>query len=60
MPRRRFLLSLLIAPIACPGCDGADAVVVDTKTGEKRSRKMEELKSRAESQRKSSGSARRR
>jgi hypothetical protein len=44
--RRSFALSLLLAPMTCLGC-GGDGVVVDTKVGDKRRQKMEDLKKKA-------------
>ncbi len=44
--RRSFALSLLIAPMACLGC-GGDVVVVDTKAGDKRRQRVEELQKKA-------------
>jgi hypothetical protein len=50
--RRFFILSMLVAPMTCPGC-GGDSVVVNTKVGEKRSQKMEDLKKKADLKRQS-------
>jgi hypothetical protein len=50
--RRSFLLASLIAPMACLGCSG-NAVAIDTKAGEKRRRKMEDLQMKANQQRNS-------
>jgi hypothetical protein len=44
--RRSVLLATLIAPMACLGCSGK-AVEIDTKAGEKRRRKMEDLQKKA-------------
>jgi hypothetical protein len=44
--RRSVLLSTLIAPLACLGC-GGPTVEVDTKAGEKRRQKMEDLQKKA-------------
>jgi len=52
LTRRSFALSLLIAPMACPGC-GGDIVSVNEKTGEKRRQKIEDLQKRADLARKS-------
>jgi hypothetical protein len=56
--RRSLVLSLLIAPMTCLGC-GAGGVTIDTKIGEKRSRKMEDLKKRAELKRQATKDKRR-
>jgi hypothetical protein len=45
--RRLFALSLLLAPMACLGCGGEGVVVVDTKAGERRRKKLEDLKEKA-------------
>jgi hypothetical protein len=44
--RRAFALSLLVAPMACLGC-GGESATVNTKVGEKRRRKMENLQQKA-------------
>jgi hypothetical protein len=46
VPRRTFVLSLLIMPMSCLGC-GGDGVTVNTAVGEKRSQKMEDFRKRA-------------
>ena len=50
--RRSFTLSLLIAPLACLGC-GGESVSVNTKAGDKRRQKIEDLQKRADLKRKS-------
>jgi hypothetical protein len=55
--RRGFILSLLAAPAGCAGC-GADSAVVDTKVGGRRSRKMEDLKTKADLRRQATKKAR--
>ena len=52
--RRSFVLSILVAPMASLGC-GGDSVTVDTKAGERRRQKIEDLKNRAKLKRKSAG-----
>jgi hypothetical protein len=50
--RLSFVLSILIAPMVSLGC-GGDSVTVDTKAGERRRQKMEDLKNKAKLTRKS-------
>ncbi len=52
LTRRCFALSLLFAPLACPGC-GGDPVLADPKVGQKRREKMEGFQKKAELNRKS-------
>jgi hypothetical protein len=55
--RRSFVVSLLIAPMACLGC-GGDGVSVNAQVAEKRTRKIAGLQKKAELKRKSQGNRR--